>query len=165
MEKRPKIIVPLSPIDRIIEIAAWVLLVLCWSFSIWAYCRLPATIPIHFGVSGKPDGYGDKGTLFILPSVGTFIFALLTLLNNYPHMFNYPVEIRPENAERLYTFATKMMRLLKLMVILTFTSIGCSTYLTTLGVNGGISSWVEPLVFILVFIPTGYYTTKMLKNK
>ena len=40
----------------------------------------PATIPIHWNIHGKIDGYGPKGTLFLMPAVMTGLLGLFAVL-------------------------------------------------------------------------------------
>ena len=40
----------------------------------FSYGRLPARIPTHWGLTGKPDGWGDRWTIFLLP--GTMLLML-----------------------------------------------------------------------------------------
>ena len=37
-------------------------------------------------------------------------------LNKYPHLFNYPQQITKENAERLYTVGTGMIRTINALI-------------------------------------------------
>lgn len=41
----------------------------------------PASIPMHFGIDGQPDRYStSRAELFLLPSIGLFIFILISVL-------------------------------------------------------------------------------------
>jgi uncharacterized membrane protein len=66
----------------------------------WA--ALPATIPTHFGIDGKPNAYGSKDTIWLLPGILLVLTVAFSLLSRYPWLFNYPVTITEENAERQY---------------------------------------------------------------
>jgi uncharacterized membrane protein len=56
-----------------------VLIPLGYAFYLWP--DLPDSIPTHFGINGKPDAWGKKETIFILPlvmgSLGLFVYLLL----------------------------------------------------------------------------------------
>ena len=41
------------------------------------YPRLPERIPIHFGVTGEPDAWGPRETIWLLPLMGLASFTLL----------------------------------------------------------------------------------------
>ena len=49
----------------------------------WAWPQLPADarVPIHFGVSGTPDGYADRTVgLLLLPAVAAGVLAILAVI-------------------------------------------------------------------------------------
>ena len=46
--------------------------------SIWS--GLPEKIPVHFGISGAPDKYGQKNQIFIGPAIITVLAILVYLL-------------------------------------------------------------------------------------
>ena len=61
---------------RMYWVVAAALVVLAWVVSAWLYPGLPATIPIHWNIHGKVDGYGSKGTIFLMPGVMVFLLGL-----------------------------------------------------------------------------------------
>lgn len=67
-----------------------------WFISIINYKKLPETIPTHFDIEGKPDGFGPRYFIFLLPIVGTLIFAFLNFPKSFSH---FPVTLTPENQE------------------------------------------------------------------
>jgi uncharacterized membrane protein len=69
---------------RVYWIVALALVVGVWVVTALIYPGLPAKIPTHWNLQGKVDGYGSKGTLFIMPAtiVGMLIlFGLLPALS------------------------------------------------------------------------------------
>ena len=112
MTERPKIKLKLTTTDRIFEILGWVSIPAIWVLTISSYKNLPGTIPIHYNGAGQADGFGGKGNILALPSVATFLFIGLSILNKFPRIFNYPVSITKDNALQQYTNATRIMRCL-----------------------------------------------------
>jgi len=41
-----------------------------------AYAALPPRIPIHFDLFGRPDGWGPRGMIFLLPGIAVLLLAL-----------------------------------------------------------------------------------------
>ena len=78
--------------------------------------------------SGRPDNYGNKLTLFLLPVIGSIVYAGLTYLNKYPWVFNYMVQITEENTEQQYIFATRILRIVKCSIMLAFSIVALYTY-------------------------------------
>ncbi|MBM2814755.1 MAG: hypothetical protein HW421_1517 [Ignavibacteria bacterium] len=162
---RPKIEIILSESDRLVETLARVSLIILWGLTIYYYRLLPDTIPIHFNAAGNPDDYGTKLTIFLLPLIGTILFIGLTILNKYPHKFNYPVEITPDNLLKQYTVATKLIRFLKLIIIIIFILINILSCMTALGKTSGLGWWFLPLSLIMVFGTVIFYFFSAFKSK
>lgn len=165
MNKRPRIEVKLTPADKILEILGWIAVFGIWTLTLIHYFDLPEIIPTHYNGIGKVDGFGNKANILTLPIVSTVLFVGMTILNKYPHLFNYPSQITDENALRQYTNATRMIRFLKFTIVLIF---GLIVFKTIENVNGnadGLGSWFLPLTFGLIFAPMAYYLTKSLQTK
>jgi uncharacterized membrane protein len=120
MNNRPRIQLQLQPIDKIVEILCLIVIAALWLLTSVAYNQLPDVIPVHFDATGQADGYGPKATLWMLPTIASALVLGLTILNKYPHIFNYPTTITPENALQQYTFATRMLRWIKLGAAIIF---------------------------------------------
>lgn len=61
----------------------WFVLTLCISMLITAaltYSSLPAKIPIHYGLQGQIDGYGDKILVFVIPVMIAGLTAIMSFL-------------------------------------------------------------------------------------
>ena len=139
------------------------LLIFLWGFTIFSFVKLPETIPIHFDASGRPDNYGNKLTLFLLPVIGSIIYAGITYLNKYPRVFNYKVQITEENAESQYSFATRMLRILKFSIMLIFSLIVLYSYWTAIGHTKAPGRWFLPLILGIISIPLIYLVIKSLR--
>lgn len=146
---RPKLSIPLQPFDYALEALGLLSLILMIGLSAYHYSDLPDTIPTHFGANGQPDQTGSKTTLWFLPVLGVIIYGLMTLLGRFPYHFNYMVNITPENAERQYTMATRMVRFLKMLAIAIFTFI---TWRTIQIAGGGATGLGTGLLILPVLI-------------
>ena len=165
MNKRPRIKLQLKQTDKVLEVVGWVSVLGIWALTLTNYSILPEIIPIHFNGAGKADGFGNKTHIFVLPIISTLLFIGLTILNKHPHIFNYPSQITKENAVDQYTNATRMMRVLKLVIVLLF---GLIVFKTIQNVNGhadGLETWFLPLTMGMIFIPMLYFLIKSLKQK
>lgn len=161
---RPIIKIIPDSIDKRIETVALILFVIMWSITLFLLSTLPPTIPVHFNFKGEADGYGNKLTLLVLPILGTCIYFGFTVLNKYPHIFNYLTPITKENAEKQYTLATRMLRYLKAAVLLLFTTIIVFVYLNVKNIVNGIGWWFLPFTLLLMLGPAIYFISKSLKK-
>ena len=153
MKERPKIKLPLTLFDTIIEVTSYLALVAFWVMTIFAFSTLPESIPTHYNGLGEVDGYGPKATIFFLPVLGTVLFAFLTYIVKKPETFNYTVEITEENALAQYTNATKLLRFMKLALLILFIVIDYKTIATSNGASDGLGKWFLPFTIALIFVP------------
>ena len=57
----------------IISLIPWIYLLSIWS-------SLPERIPVHFGIDGTPDKYGQRNEIFFIPATCTLVSILVYLL-------------------------------------------------------------------------------------
>jgi uncharacterized membrane protein len=164
METRPEMNVSLSNLDKILESISKVLVLIIWGLTIYTFFKLPTIIPTHFNASGQPDGHGNKLTILILPILASLLYFGLTKLNQYPQSFNYITTITEENAEKQYTIASRMLRVLKIALLIIFSHIILFTYLTTIGLTNGLGVGFLPFTLGIVFIPIIFYIGQSIKK-
>jgi uncharacterized membrane protein len=146
-ENRPKLKPVSTKFDLILEIAAFLFILAIWLLPIFAYQILPETIPTHYNLKGEIDDWGSKGTIFILPSFALVLYIGLTVMNKYPQIFNYPTKVTQDNALQLYSKATRLMRIIKLLVVVLFFAIEwqiCNT-----NENSNLPFWFLPLAIAI----------------
>jgi uncharacterized membrane protein len=153
METRPKIQIKLSKLDKSLKLLSTIVLVVMFCLAVFVYLKSPNIIPSHFNASGKPDDFSDKSVIFILLFIEIFIYFGFNQLVKFPHIFNYPVSITKNNAERQYELATRMIRFLQLAMLITFTVIILMTYLINIGISNGLGTWFLPLFLFVINIP------------
>ena len=122
MEKL-KINPPLNSVDIIIEALAAICLIYMLTQLIVEYPALDQKVPTHFGANGLPDDWGSRSSLLIFPIIAIVLYVGMKVLNRFPHLFNYPVTITEENAEKQYQYGKTMLSTLK------FTTIGLFLYI------------------------------------
>ena len=112
------------------------------------------------------DGYANKrSVLYPLPFMGALYIAL-TILNRFPRIFNYPVEITAKNAQIQYRMATRFMRLMKLLVMLTFFFVEYLMILSAFGHHQNAAAlWFGPVVLVVILGSVGCYTCRSVKAK
>ena len=154
---RPKIKLKKEPVDWVLEGTGFVAIVLLFGIPAYFYKDLPDTIPIHFGIEGIPDRTGSKGDIWIIPVIGLVIYVGLAVLNRYPHIYNYPVKITPENATQQYTKASRIIRLLNTIIAVSFCYITYAVISTAINEKNGIGNYFIPVFIFLIFLVMGVY--------
>ena len=154
--ERPVISIKKRTIDFVIDYATLAIILFIWGFTYTHYKQLPDIIPTHFNSKGVVDGYGSKNTIWILPVIVTAVFILFTVLNRFPHQFNYMVKITPDNAEKQYRLATRMMRILQFNISILFTCIIVKVVRSSVDKSLSLEWWLIPLLLLSIIIPTMY---------
>jgi uncharacterized membrane protein len=165
MNKNPKIKLQLTKTDNILELLGWVAICGIWTLTLLNYFELPEIIPTHYNGAGKADGFGNRTNILTLPIVSTILFIGMTILNKYPHIFNYPTEITDKNALHQYNNATRMIRYLKLIIVIIF---GLIVFRTVQNANDnadGLGIWFLPLIMGMIFTPIILFLIGASKDK
>lgn len=139
----------------IVEIVALCAFLAIPALTLYCYDALPATIPIHFGPSGAPDGFGDKSTLFFLLGTDLFVFAVLSAAPIYPNLINMP---GPRTPAAIQT-GIAIVRVVKLEVMLFMGYVTRSIIQTAHGYANGLGA-IVPLLFVFALLSTigaGFY--------
>jgi uncharacterized membrane protein len=141
-----------------LEVLALAALAAVWGMMLYHYPRMPESIPRHFNALGQPDAWGSKSTSLILPSVGLVMYVFATVLNRYPHRFNYPGPITPQNARRQYTLARELVTAMKASFLWAFAYIVWARFQTAMGMRQGLGRWFLPTILLVTaMIVVGYF--------
>lgn len=157
---RPIIKIEQEPVDRILEFVALAGVLVMLIYSAASYGALPERIPMHFNAAGEPDGFGGKKMIWLLPAIGLVSYLGMTLMNRYPHTFNYLVKITEENARYHYRTATRMINTLKAVIMALFAYIHYMTIQVALGKMTGLGPWFLPVFLVAVLGTVGYFLWK-----
>lgn len=115
---RPKIRIQPEPFDYMIELLNALIIICLIVLPAYHFFKLPDSIPSHFDFAGKADNYAGKISIWVMPAIGLFAFAGLSILQRYPQIYNYPFPLTKKNAPYLYRAAKRFLRLLKLIMSL-----------------------------------------------
>ena len=105
---------------KVLEAIALVLLCFTWGWTaqaIFGSHPLPAQIPVHFDLAGRPDRWGTPQMLWLIPVMTAVIYGLMTLVSRYPSAFNFPMRIKPATRPRLEAIALNLISWLKTEVM------------------------------------------------
>ena len=131
----------------------------------WYYFdQLPEVIPTHFNISGKPDGFGSKNTIWTLSLIGSALYVGLSILNLFPNKFNYLTEINQENSEKQYRLSTTLMRRIKLLIIVCFFYIEYGTIQVAIYNAEGLNAYFLPIFLIANLAVLGDYFYRVFRS-
>src|SRR5690606_19082399 len=147
--------------DVTVEILTIILILASAILIGYYYNQLPDKLPIYFNWSTKDEnGIGEKELLWVSPIILGIIGIALFKLNQYRWIFNYPTDIKPENAERNYRMATRMLRALNLIIGFTCFVLTLFSILAAQDKLNGLDRFLFPTLPILLFLPIIYYLIK-----
>lgn len=76
--------------NNLIEISVWILAFLPLLLTVIVYPALPQQIPMHWNFRGEIDGWGTRGSAFLMPVVTILLTAMLKWMPNIdPKKENY----------------------------------------------------------------------------
>jgi uncharacterized membrane protein len=162
---QPKIKIAWTTFDISLELIGFIALMGIWMMMLYFYPKLPYTIPIHFDSAGKIDGYGHKIIIIFEPIVASIFFIGLSILNKYPHIFNYSSKINLENAPYQYRLATRLIRYIKLVIVLLFAFIMYTSIQSAYTQTDGDGLILLPIFLALIIIPNLVVLIKSTQNK
>jgi uncharacterized membrane protein len=154
---RPKVRPEMMPVDWLLEGVVICLLFTFVGFAIFWYNSAPEIVPTHFNARGEIDDYGSRINLLVLPAMGVGIYLLMTIINLFPYRFNFLQKITPANAMRQYLFATRFIRILKLVVLGIFFLIETMVAGSMHEQQSKPQFWLVPVILGSVFIPMIIY--------
>lgn len=143
--------------DWLIELTGLAVLLVIIALVFSAYGGLPDRIPSHYDTSGAPDGYSGKSSILVLLGITVFMAVGLFILNHFPHVFNYPMEITAENAALQYKRATRLIRILNTITIALFSYMIYSTLQTATNEQSGLGTYFMPVFLTAMFAPIIWY--------
>jgi uncharacterized membrane protein len=165
MERRPDPIrrLELSPTDKLLERACLGFLITTFAIALVAYFFLPPELEIHYR-GNRPDAHGSRMYIFLPILLGAFCYVLLTALSRYAYLWR---STKPRTAEEnlaRYRRSIRTMRIIKLILILSF-SIGLfATIRLYVRPSEGISWALYTVEGIFIGIPALYILFNLLKG-
>lgn len=163
--ERPLIKIENDIYNIIIDFVCGILIIISSTKVITNWINLPSIIPSHFNAAGEINGFGSKNFIFILPTVMIFLFVMFTILEKFPHRFNYPVMINIRNAENQYRLAVKLLKIIKLEIIIIFSYLSSAIINSAIGKKLTINPIFPQITIIMIFSTVILYTYLAKKNK
>jgi len=159
--KRPVLKIPRSPLENVTEVLAVLGIIVNALILYYYWPALPDVIPTHFGISGEADGWGSKNTLFLLVGTNVGLYVMMTVLNFFPHTFNYLVEITEKNARAQYANARLMMNFMKVELVYLFAYVTWGTVQAALGNASGLDDRIMIIAIIVITVSPLYFIWRM----
>lgn len=153
---------------KTMEVAGIVMLaVLCWiTFAALNGPEpLPLRIPTHFDISGRPNAWGSPQMLWLLPLIGTGLYALMTVLGSIRfRSFNLPVRVTEANLPFIQDQTAVMVAWIKFEVL------GLFVYIQRTIIQGAregefhLEPMMIPVFLVVIFATVGWYLSAIIRG-
>src|SRR6185312_17131780 len=93
--------------DWVLEVFALAAVIATFTFVAAHWEQLPVKIPTHFGAAGRPNAWGSKSSVWLLPIISAGCYLLLLIASRHQGLVNLPVSVdreRPEVRQLLFRF-------------------------------------------------------------
>jgi uncharacterized membrane protein len=157
VSRRPVLVIPRTTEALVLDVIAIAGLLATLAIAVRAWSILPEIIPVHFGLDGRPNGWGSKSIVWVFPILGLLNYAVLTMLVRFPHTFNYAVRITQQNAFRQYQIACSMLNWLKAEFVWLLAYINWQVLSLATSNDTGLGLWFVIVVLAIIGGTTGYW--------
>jgi uncharacterized membrane protein len=140
--------------NQVLTYAPRLILLALIAYTFFQWQGLPAQIPTHFNLQGKPDDFGPKGTIFLLPAIGLFLLALFSIVIS---QLNRSSKVEEKNKTSAHQQRI-MMHILSALVMLLFFYITYGTVQVAQGLKTGLSSIFLFGIIALILLTVGFFS-------
>lgn len=102
--------------DILLNLAAVACLAAVTVFLLVRWSQIPMTIPGHYTADGRVDSWTSRATLWQLPVLGWVLYVLITILEQFPGVWNTGVTVTEENRPAVYRTLKTLVGWVKLAV-------------------------------------------------
>ncbi len=107
--------------NKILVFFAMLISILNLVYAIYSFPNLPATIPVHFGIDGKPNGWGGKYTIFFIPLINFALVCFMASVRKHPFSYlNLPIKVSNNNVEERVKLGKQLLDLICVAISILF---------------------------------------------
>jgi uncharacterized membrane protein len=139
---------------QVLAFAPRLILVALIIYSLVQWQGLPAEIPTHFNLQGKPDDFGPKASILLLPAIGIFLLVMFNIAISQLNQSSKGDENHKTSADQQRT----MMHILSALVMLLFFYITYGTVQVAHGLKSDLSSIFLFSFIALILLTVGLFT-------
>ncbi|WP_372868388.1 DUF1648 domain-containing protein [Planomicrobium okeanokoites] len=162
MKKQPAMKIPKSLFAQFLDWLTILVFAAVVIFLITQFSALPDRVPGHYDGEGNVDRWGSKMELWILPLVGVLLWIPMTVLERYPHLFNY-LNLREDNIEAQYRNGQLMLNVLKNESVLLFSYLTFQGIRVATGGTEALGIFFMPIFLVVIIGSMIIFLIRMLK--
>jgi uncharacterized membrane protein len=90
-------------------------------YAAYSFANMPDIIPIHFGIDGKPNGWGEKYTIFFIPIINLTLVVFMASVRKHPFSYlNLPIKVSNNNLEERVKLGKQLLDLISVAISILF---------------------------------------------
>ncbi|WP_269078924.1 DUF1648 domain-containing protein [Planococcus halocryophilus] len=124
---------------------------------------LPEKVPVHYNEMGNVNRLGNKEELFLLPLLGTILWVVLTILEKYPHLYNY-LNLTNDNRVTQYKNGKLMVNVLKNELVLLFSFLILQSVRVATGAAEGLGAAFGTIFLTVIFGNILFFLIRILRS-
>ncbi len=141
--------------DVFLEAFAFSSVVYLVAYLVFNYTYLPEDLSVSIGTENSV--LSGKSITILLAVIAVSLYVVITVLNNYPHILNYPVKITRKNARKQYQLAKSFNSYLKLFIGILILIIQAKIISNIWNYPSGPEYLMYIFIFIGIFVPLSIY--------
>ncbi len=149
-----------SKYDIVINLICLLLLLGVTGYLAANWSSIPDKIPSHYNAVGEVDSWGNKMELLVLAIIGWIMYIGITVLEQFPQVWNTGVTVTEENKARIYPILKMMISTLKLLVVGVFVFLAINSALAK-----ALPLWFLPVFLVLMFGSIIFFIVRVIRAK
>ncbi|MFD1066946.1 DUF1648 domain-containing protein [Oceanobacillus locisalsi] len=121
-------------------------------YVIATWNAIPNQLPGHYNLSGEVTRWGGRAELFILLAIGLLLWFGMTVLERFPHVYNYK-NLTEANVKGQYINSRMQINVLKNEIAILFPFIIWNNIRVARGFPSSINTWFF-VIFLLILAGT-----------
>jgi len=162
---RPKLAIPYTKCEVCCEIVSAFVLIGTAIYLAVVWAKLPAQVPVHFNIMGQPDRWGNPNGVILLFGVLFALYAGISVIERFPHVYNYPFGLTPQNVHRQYQLARELLILIKTEIVCSFAFIQFGIVNVAQGRSRNLGLWCIPAMIVAILITIVQYCVRASKAR
>lgn len=140
----------MKKISLVLKIVAFGLLIFIWEYAFMNYNSVPEVVPVHFGLSGHPDNFGPKESLWGLAFIAAVLYGILFYAskNTTSKLINLPKNVK-EKPEIMGIF----LDIMNVIIMAVLASVMYESIAVARGEQRVMSGRSEILLVLLFLLP------------
>jgi hypothetical protein len=120
---------------------------------------------MHYDFFGEVDKWGSKGIIFSHPIIGAVLWISLTILEKFPHVYNYIINLTEENIEQQYKNGRIMVNVVKNEILIYISYSIWKDVKIAYGHDIAFGTWDLLLSLIILFGSIGFFIVRSFRLK